>query len=74
MIGDTIASDVAFGKNIGIPTILVMTGTTSHSVLEATVADQLPDYVVNSLGELRVLDDPIHRDAPESTENKSRSP
>jgi len=51
MIGDRIETDVRFGINHGIDTLLVLTGMAAPSQVGAIPADQAPTYVVPSLGE-----------------------
>lgn len=53
MIGDRLDTDILFGKNGGVSTLLVMTGVTTEAVLESTTI--VPDYVIDSLGDLKVL-------------------
>ena len=76
MFGDRLDTDIQFGKNGGISTLLVLTGATSFSIsLEPAqlhrsgvtsmeqvtpghanyVKETVPDYVLQSLGDLRVL-------------------
>jgi HAD superfamily hydrolase (TIGR01450 family) len=50
MVGDRIASDVAGGRNAGLETILVLSGTTSRE--EAGVAEPAPDHVLEDLSGL----------------------
>ncbi|KAG8761330.1 hypothetical protein FRC14_004735 [Serendipita sp. 396] len=55
MIGDRLDTDIAFGKNGGVSTLLVMTGVTTESILQGAPPSSLPDYIVTSLGDLQVL-------------------
>lgn len=55
IIGDTLYTDIAFGKRAGISTILALTGSTTNKELLATPPDERPDYVINSLGDFRIL-------------------
>jgi HAD superfamily hydrolase (TIGR01450 family) len=50
IIGDSIETDIAMGKNAGIPTILILSGDTKlDDVHQGTVQ---PDYIFNNLDEL----------------------
>jgi len=55
MIGDRLDTDIQFGKNGGIATLLVMTGVTNETNLSNAPTESKPDYVVESLGDLHVL-------------------
>ena len=81
MIGDRLDTDIQFGKNGGVSTLLVLTGGTSSLLSPQTqlmldffsiisgvtsidqvtpghanyVKDTVPDYVLQSLGDLQVL-------------------
>jgi len=55
MIGDRLDTDIMFGKNGGISTLLVMTGVTTEKILTNAPISSIPDYIVNSLGDLAVL-------------------
>lgn len=50
-VGDRIYTDIKFGVNNGMTSILVMTGETTYDVLNAS--DVKPDYVLESVNELR---------------------
>ena len=50
MVGDRLATDIAFGQAAGMATALVLTGVTTRA--EAQQADPGPDYVWESVGEL----------------------
>jgi 4-nitrophenyl phosphatase len=56
IIGDTISTDIAFGKNVGITTMLALSGVTTADTVLSTAPPNLPDYIINSLGDFRVLD------------------
>jgi glycerol 3-phosphatase-2 len=47
MVGDRIGSDIEGGRNAGLETILVLSGTTSRQ--EAETADPAPDHVLENL-------------------------
>lgn len=50
MVGDRVSSDVVGGRNAGLETILVLSGTTSRA--EAEAADPAPDHVIEGLDAL----------------------
>ncbi len=50
MVGDRITSDIEGGRNAGLETILVLSGTTSRE--EAEAADPTPDHVLENLAAL----------------------
>ena len=50
MVGDRVSSDVAGGRNAGLETILVLSGTTSRE--QAGTAEPAPDHVLEDLGGL----------------------
>jgi 4-nitrophenyl phosphatase len=56
IIGDTISTDIAFGKNVGITTVLALSGVTTANTVSSTAPSDQPDYVINSLGDFPVLD------------------
>ncbi|OAB31599.1 haloacid dehalogenase [Paenibacillus macquariensis subsp. defensor] len=53
MIGDSLVSDIGLGKNAGMITTLVLTGSVSRE--EAEASDVQPDYIWNSLSDLREM-------------------
>ena len=55
MVGDRLDTDIRVGRRLGLTTVLPLTGVTTPAVLEATPADERPDYVVDSLEELPAL-------------------
>ncbi|PLW56720.1 hypothetical protein PCANC_01668 [Puccinia coronata f. sp. avenae] len=55
MIGDRLDTDIAFGINGGLSTLLVLTGVVSRADLSQPDAKILPEYVVDSLGDFAVL-------------------
>ncbi|KAJ7178123.1 HAD-like domain-containing protein [Mycena filopes] len=56
MIGDRLNTDILFGQNGGLATLLVLTGITTESELTGpTPSPIVPDYVTVSIGDLRVL-------------------
>ncbi|XP_065835361.1 glycerol-3-phosphate phosphatase-like isoform X2 [Oscarella lobularis] len=57
MIGDTVSTDIAFGKNNGLKTLLVMTGSTDKAHLEMMKTSKedgiiRPDYYLDSITQL----------------------
>ena len=55
MVGDRLDTDIAFGVNGGLRTLLTLTGVNSLADAQAPDAIARPDYVVDSLGDLRTL-------------------
>ncbi|KII91835.1 hypothetical protein PLICRDRAFT_105709 [Plicaturopsis crispa FD-325 SS-3] len=56
MIGDRLNTDILFGKNGGLATLLVLTGITHEKDITGPNASLIvPDYVTGSLGDLRVV-------------------
>ncbi|XP_017473506.1 PREDICTED: 4-nitrophenylphosphatase isoform X1 [Rhagoletis zephyria] len=52
-IGDSLVTDVRFGKMCGFQTLLVLSGSTKREDLESTLLDiEMPDYVVDGLADL----------------------
>ncbi|KAF5356620.1 hypothetical protein D9758_008202 [Tetrapyrgos nigripes] len=54
MIGDRLDADIAFGKNCGVATMLVLTGVASLADV-SDIAPIMPDLVIPSIGDLRIL-------------------
>ncbi len=55
MVGDRLSTDIRFGLDGGISTLLVMTGVTSERDLkDPTNASLLPHYYTSSLADLLV--------------------
>ncbi|KAI4325962.1 hypothetical protein MLD38_031320 [Melastoma candidum] len=52
MVGDTLPQDVAFGKNTGCKTLLVLSGRTTLSALCDPSNDIQPDYYSDSVGDI----------------------
>ncbi|KAJ1502819.1 cytochrome c oxidase subunit 1 [Coelomomyces lativittatus] len=50
MIGDRLETDIKFGQQIGCATLLVLSGV--HGLLDVTRTQIVPDYVMDSLGDL----------------------
>jgi len=56
MVGDRLNTDIQFGKNGGLSTLLVLTGITQETEITGPNASPIvPDYVTSSLGDLRIL-------------------
>lgn len=55
MVGDRLDTDIRFGKNGGLGTLLVLTGITSEGDIPGLNFDAGPDFVMQSLGDLGVL-------------------
>lgn len=56
MVGDRLNTDIEFGKNGGLATLLVLTGITKeHEVFGPRPSPTVPDFVTQSIGDLRVL-------------------
>ena len=48
MIGDNLDSDILFGKNAGIGTILVLSGLTKLETHQAQIKNCKPDFIMDS--------------------------
>ncbi|KAH8368796.1 hypothetical protein KR084_006040, partial [Drosophila pseudotakahashii] len=59
-VGDSLASDIGFGRASGYQTLLVLSGGTKLEDVQRLPADhpQMPDYVVDCLGQLLVDNPP----------------
>ncbi|KAF8622387.1 hypothetical protein AX15_007041 [Amanita polypyramis BW_CC] len=56
MIGDRLNTDILFGQKGGLATLLVLTGITSEADISGPNASNIvPDFIMQSLGNLRVL-------------------
>jgi len=56
MVGDRLNTDILFGKNGGLATLLVLTGITKEGDITGPGASSIvPDYVTSSIGDLRVV-------------------
>ncbi|THH17987.1 hypothetical protein EW146_g2910 [Bondarzewia mesenterica] len=56
MVGDRLNTDIQFGKNGGLATLLVLTGVTAEENLTGPDASSIvPDYVTQSIGDLRII-------------------
>jgi 4-nitrophenyl phosphatase len=53
LIGDNLESDVAGAKGVGMKSIVPLTGLTTREILAANALGLVPDFVVESLGELK---------------------
>ncbi|KAI8612725.1 2-phosphoglycolate phosphatase [Chytriomyces sp. MP71] len=55
MVGDRLDTDIQFGQQSGLKTLLVMTGVTSWQTLALNPESPVrPDYIIESLGHLQV--------------------
>ncbi|WVF72011.1 hypothetical protein IAT40_006823 [Kwoniella sp. CBS 6097] len=58
MVGDNLLTDIEFGLNSNIRTLLVMGGVTKHEqIFGENPSKTVPDLVINSFGDLAVLAD-----------------
>jgi len=56
MVGDRLNTDILFGQNGGLATLLVMTGvTTEQDITGQDASPIIPDYVTSSIGDLRAI-------------------
>jgi len=56
MVGDRLNTDILFGKNGGLSTLLVLTGVTALSEITGPNSSSIvPNYVTNSVGDFTVL-------------------
>jgi len=56
MVGDRLNTDIEFGKNGGLATLLVLSGVTKASEITGPNASPtVPDYVTDSVGDFRVV-------------------
>lgn len=52
IFGDRLYTDIALGKNSGMTAVLVLSGETKRSELDALSAEQMPDIVLDSIEDL----------------------
>jgi phosphoglycolate phosphatase len=52
MIGDRLDTDVLFGLNHGLRTVLTLSGTTSYETLTSSQNKIVPDYYIDSIADL----------------------
>lgn len=52
MIGDRLDTDISFGINNGLQTLLVLSGVTSRNHLSSDTNKILPQYIANSIADL----------------------
>lgn len=55
MVGDRLNTDIEFAKAGGIASMLVLTGISKKEEIEGPDAKTVPDYLINSLGDLDAL-------------------
>jgi len=59
MVGDRLNTDILFGHNGGLTTLLVLTGvTTEQDITGPNASPIIPDYVTSSIGDLLTLANP----------------
>jgi 4-nitrophenyl phosphatase len=57
MVGDRLNTDILFGQNGGLSTLLVLTGITEEKEITGPDASPIiPDFVTHSIGDLRILE------------------
>jgi len=57
MVGDRLNTDILFGHNGGLATLLVLTGvTTEQDITGENASPIIPDYVTSSIADLRTLE------------------
>lgn len=52
VVGDQLATDIAMGRNAGMRTVLVLTGTAAAADVEAAPPEERPDVVIAGIGDL----------------------
>jgi ribonucleotide monophosphatase NagD (HAD superfamily) len=52
MVGDRLDTDIRVGRNLGLTTVLPLTGVTTRAHLRGASPEERPDYVIESLEEL----------------------
>jgi phosphoglycolate/pyridoxal phosphate phosphatase family enzyme len=52
MVGDRLDTDIRVGRNLGLTTVLPLTGVTTRAHLRSVSPEERPDYVIESLEEL----------------------
>ena len=52
VVGDQLATDIAMGRNAGMRTVLVLTGTAETGDAERAPPEQQPDVVIDGIGDL----------------------
>lgn len=55
MVGDRLSTDIKWGKTSGISTLLVLTGVSKEADVKHPDNEVHPDFIINSLGDLREL-------------------
>jgi phosphoglycolate phosphatase len=55
MVGDRLDTDILFGKDGGLRTMLVLSGVTTEEMLKSPENDIHPDFYTSKLGDLLTL-------------------
>jgi len=61
IVGDSPGSDIALGKRAGIRTALVLSGSVTREEAEAMAPAERPDWMLDSLADLRRLLEEMER-------------
>jgi len=57
MVGDRLNTDILFGQNGGLTTLLVFTGITSEDEITGPSPSPIvPDFVTQALGDFRIVE------------------
>ncbi|KJA21316.1 hypothetical protein HYPSUDRAFT_42171 [Hypholoma sublateritium FD-334 SS-4] len=60
MVGDRLNTDILFGKNGGLTTLLVLTGiTTEEEIIGPNPSPIVPDFHTQALGDFRIVERPL---------------
>jgi len=63
MVGDRLSTDILFGKNGGLSTLLVLTGITTEQEISGPHASLIvPDFITQALGDFRALKETLRDD------------
>ena len=72
MAGDRLETDIVMAKNNGLVSVLTLTGITSRAMLQTSPIQ--PDFVIESLSELPMLDGKLQQRAEEGIGTPSAGP
>jgi len=61
VVGDSLRSDIAMGRRAGIRTALVLTGSATREAAMALDPDERPDWILDSLADIRRLLEEMER-------------